>query len=130
MPAGGSLMATILMIDDDSDFSVLVSTYFTKLGYTVALSNNGNEGLVKAAAAKPDIILLDIMMPDMNGIVVLRELQAGDETSEIPVLIVSGKFVDQGMSDLFSQERNFRAFIQKPVALANLQQKVAEFINK
>ena len=117
-------MPTILMIDDDTDFSGLASVHFTKLGYTVTLTHNGKEGLAKASTLKPDIIFLDIVMPDMNGIEVLRELQAAEETSDIPVIVMSGKYFDKEISDLFTQERNFRAFISKPVALAHLQKKV------
>ncbi len=71
-------MPTILMMDDDKDFSSLVQANFSGQGYNVVLAHNGREGLAKAAAVKPDIIFLDIMMPDMNGIEVLRELQAAD----------------------------------------------------
>lgn len=123
-------MADILMIDDDRDFSGLAAAHFSKLGYAVTLSYDGKDGLAKAGLIKPDVILLDIMMPGMNGIEVLRELQAGDETSDIPVVIISGKFVDQGMIELFKQERNFRAFLGKPVALAALQQKVEAALKK
>lgn len=123
-------MANILMIDDDKDFSSLAAAHFSGLGYTVTLSYDGKDGLAKACLIKPDVILLDIMMPGMNGIEVLRELQAGDETSDIPVVIISGKFVDQGMTELFKQERNFRAFLAKPVALAVLQQKVEALLKK
>ncbi|OIO03270.1 MAG: hypothetical protein AUJ51_04720 [Elusimicrobia bacterium CG1_02_56_21] len=118
------------MIDDDADFSGLASAYFAGQGYTVALAQNGKDGLAKAAALKPDIIFLDIMMPDMNGIEVLRELHAGDETSEIPVIVMSGKFFDQGMIDIFTQERNFREFINKPVTLSKLQMKVEVILKK
>jgi len=112
------------MIDDDKDFGDLVSGYFSKLGYIVALAHSGKDGLAKAAALKADIIFLDMMMPDMNGIEVLRELRASDETSDIPVIVVSGKYFDPGMSDLFTQESNYRAFVSKPVAFNVLQQKV------
>lgn len=117
-------MPKILMIDDDKDFSGLVLAHFSKLGYSVTLTDNGRDGLTQAGTANPDVIFLDIMMPGLNGIEVLRELQAGDGTGDIPVLILSGKYLDQGALDLFSQERNFRAFISKPVVLASLQQKV------
>jgi len=123
-------MATILMIDDDAEFAGLASVHFTGLGYQMTLAPNGKDGLQKAAALKPDVIFLDIMMPDMNGIEVLRELQAGDETSEIPVLIMSGKYFDKGMNDIFTQERNFRGFLGKPVSLAQLQQKVEAILKK
>ncbi|OGR53273.1 MAG: hypothetical protein A2049_06385 [Elusimicrobia bacterium GWA2_62_23] len=123
-------MPAILMIDDDADFSALVSAQFTKLGYTVGLAANGKEGLAKAAAFKPDVIFLDIMMPEMNGVEVLRELQAGDETAEVPVIVMSGKYFDQGMLDLFRQERNFREFLPKPVSLAQLELKVSSLLKK
>ena len=123
-------MPAILIIDDDADFSAIAHAHFTKLGYKVEMARDGKAGLSLAAVMKPDILLLDILMPQMNGIEVLRELQAGDETSDIPVVIVSGKYVDQGMIDLFMQESNFRAFVGKPVALDTLQKKVETFIRK
>lgn len=123
-------MATILMIDDDADFSALASTHFIKLGYTVALASNGKDGLLKAGSFKPDIIFLDIMMPGMNGVEVLRELQAMDEAADVPVIVMSGKYFDEGMFDIFRQERNFREFIAKPVAFSQLQQKVEALLKK
>ncbi len=123
-------MPKILLIDDDKDFNALVSGYFSKLGYGVSLAENGRDGLAQAAAARPDIIFLDIMMPELNGIEVLRELQSGDGTGDIPVLIVSGRYIDQGMLQLFSQERNFRAFLSKPVALDVLRQRTEEALGK
>lgn len=123
-------MPKILMIDDDKDFSSLVFTHFSALGYSMTMAENGKSGLAAAASEKPDLIFLDIMMPDMNGIEVLRELHAGDETSEIPVLVMSAKFLDNSVMDLFSQERNFRAFLSKPVSLAALQQKVETTLKK
>ena len=118
------------MIDDDKDFSALASAHFSRLGHEMHLADNGRDGLALAAAVKPDVILLDIMMPEVNGIEVLRELQSGDDTSGIPVVIVSGKFFDQGMLDVFSQEPNFKAFLGKPVALAALQQKVESLLKR
>jgi len=123
-------MPTILIIDDDVDFSGLASVHFTGLGYAVTQTQNGKDGLAKAAALKPDMIFLDIMMPDMNGVEVLRELQSEEETSDIPVIVMSGKYLDSGMTELFTQERNFRAFLGKPVALAQLQQKVEAVLKK
>lgn len=123
-------MPTILIIDDDADFSGLASLPFTKLGYTVAMAQNGKEGLMKASVLRPDVIFLDIMMPEMNGVEVLRELQSAEETADVPVIILSGKFLDQGMIDLFGQERNFRAFFGKPVVLEQLQKKVEALLKK
>lgn len=123
-------MPSILMIDDDKDFGSLASAHFTAQKYGFTLTHSGRDGLAKAAALKPDLILLDIMMPDMNGIEVLRELQSDDETADIPVIIVTGKYIDQGMHDLFAQERNFRALLGKPVAFTSLQQRVDALLKK
>lgn len=123
-------MPKILMIDDDRDFSSLVFTHFSGLGYSMSLAENGKAGLAAAVSVKPDIIFLDIMMPDMNGIEVLRELHAGDEISDIPVLVLSAKFLDDSVVDLFTQERNFHAFLSKPVSFTDLQQKVDAILKK
>ena len=123
-------MFKILMIDDDADFSGIASAHFTRLGYTMALAQDGKEGLAKASALRPDIIVLDMMMPDMNGIEVLHELQATEETADVPVIVISGKYFDDGMNAIFAQERNFRAFISKPVSLSQLQEKVEALLKK
>jgi CheY-like chemotaxis protein len=123
-------MPDILMIDDDAEFSDLVSKHFTGLGYIMTLAGNGTEGLAKAKSIKPDIIFLDVMMPDMNGIEVLRELHADDDTSEIPVIVMTAKFFDTSATELFTQERNCKAFLSKPVALSYLQQKAETLLKK
>ena len=123
-------MPAILVVDDDTEFSGLVSGHFTGLGYKVILAHDGKEGLEKAAALKPDIIFLDIMMPDMNGIEVLRELRADDDTSHIPVVVMTAKFFDSSMTELFTQESNCREFLSKPVELSHLQQKTEALLKK
>jgi CheY-like chemotaxis protein len=123
-------MPKILMIDDDPDFSCLVASYFSSQGYEVLLSHSGKEGLALAGKHKPDIIFLDVMMPYMNGTEVLKELQAGEETSDIPVVIMTGSYFDKGMRDLFTQERNCREFLSKPVSLEALQSKVEALLKK
>lgn len=123
-------MPAILLIDDDKDFSGLAAAHFSKQGYEVTLAEGGREGLDKAAAARPDIVLLDIMMPDMNGVEVLRELNSDPDTSDIPVIILTGKYIDPGMGDMFGQERNFRGVVGKPVDLGMLQRKMEELLAK
>lgn len=117
-------MNLMLIIDDNVEFRTMVSDYFTDLGFTVEIANDGREGLVKARAIRPDIILCDVMMPDMGGIEVIRGLQAEDETRGIPVLVITGTFFDKHMSELFRQESNCREFMSKTVELSYLQKKV------
>ncbi len=117
-------MPQMLIIDDNVEFRTMVSDYFTDLGFTVEIANDGREGLSKAKLIKPDIILCDVMMPDIGGIEVIRGLQSDDDTRAIPVLVITGTFFDKDMSDLFRQESNCREFMSKTVELSFLQKKV------
>ena len=121
-------MPVILIVDDNVEFRSMVSDYFTYLGYKLEGADNGCEGIVKAKAVKPDIILLDVMMPYMGGIEVLRELQTEDDTRDIPVIVISGTYFDKSMSELFRQESNCREFMSKTVEMPYLQKKVEEVL--
>lgn len=114
----------MLIIDDNVEFRTMVSDYFSDMDYAVEIAENGREGLEKAKLIKPDIILCDVMMPDVGGIEVIRGLQADDDTRGIPVLVITGSFFDKNMSDLFRQEANCREFMSKTVELSFLQKKV------
>ena len=117
-------MKLMLIIDDNVEFRTMVSDYFSDLDFTVEIADNGREGLAKARLIKPDIILLDVMMPDMGGIEVVRALQTEDDTRPIPVLVITGTFFDKNMSELFRQESNCREFMSKTVDLSYLEKKV------
>lgn len=102
--------ARILLVDDEPDFVELLKFGLEKNGYNVVTANNGREALVKAEKERPDLILLDILMPQMDGYTALRELKSRDETREIPVLVLTAK---QGMEQLFSVE-GITDYIMKP----------------
>ncbi|OGR44747.1 MAG: hypothetical protein A2X35_05460 [Elusimicrobia bacterium GWA2_61_42] len=121
-------MSLMLIVDDNVEFRTMVSDYFTDLGFTVQIAENGREGLAKAKAIKPNIILLDVMMPDIGGIEVLRNLQTEDDTREIPVLVITGTFFDKNMNELFRQESNCREFMSKTVEMSYLQKKVEALV--
>lgn len=121
-------MSLILVIDDNVEFSAMISDYFGDLGFTVEIAGNGRDGLAKAKAMKPAIILLDVMMPDIGGIEVLRQLQADDDTRAIPVVVITGTFFDKNMSELFKQESNCREFMSKTVELAYLEKKLQALV--
>ena len=121
-------MPTMLIVDDNVEFKTMVSCYFNDLGYKVTLADDGRDGLAKVKVIKPDIILLDVMMPDIGGIEVLRNLQTEDDTRDIPVLVITGTFFDKNMSELFRQEPNCREFMSKTVELSYLQKKVESLL--
>lgn len=80
---------TILVIDDDQTVRDLFHTYLTKLGYKVAVASGGDEGLRLARKLKPDAVTLDVMMPGMDGWMVLKALKADPDLATIPVIMVS-----------------------------------------
>jgi CheY-like chemotaxis protein len=123
-------MAVILIIDDNIEFSAMVSDYFKDLGYKLEIAGDGREGIAKARVVKPDVIFLDVMMPDVGGIEVLRELQTEDDTRNIPILVITGTYFTKSMSALFRQESNCLEFMGKTVDMPYLQKRVEEILAK
>lgn len=79
----------ILIIEDDDLLSGMYITKFSKEGFNVIFSKNGEEGLEKARQEKPDIILLDILLPKMSGFDVLKKLKEDGSTAIIPVIVLT-----------------------------------------
>jgi len=123
-------MAVILVIDDNVEFKGLIFDYLLIMGYKVLNANNGREGVKKAIEAKPDLILMDVMMPDMGGFEALKELRAEEETKNIPVFIITGSAFDTKMGDTFRQEANCREFLDKTIELSLLNKKIEAALNR
>ena len=81
----------ILVVDDDPVILRLLKVNFEMEGYGVYCAENGNEAIEVATRERPDIILLDVMMPGMSGLDAAKALRAQDETREIPIVFVSAK---------------------------------------
>lgn len=81
----------ILVVDDEADLVELVTFNLERAGYGVLTAGNGRLGLALATSEKPDLILLDIMMPELNGIEVASRLRANPDTSGIPIIMLTAK---------------------------------------
>lgn len=79
----------ILLIEDDPMIARMYQRKFEKEGFQITLAFNGEEGMEALKKEKPDIILLDIMMPKMNGIEVLKAVKANQDLKEIPVVMLT-----------------------------------------
>lgn len=79
----------VLIVEDDTFLLSMYSTKFDKEGFEVSVAEDGEKGLKKATSGKPDIILLDIMLPKMDGFEVLKQLKSQKETQNIPVLLLT-----------------------------------------
>lgn len=79
----------VLIVEDEETLSQMYSIKFEKEGFTVLTANDGQTGLDLATKEKPDVILLDVIMPKMDGFMVLEQLQAETTTKKIPVIMLT-----------------------------------------
>ncbi|MDP6686289.1 MAG: response regulator [Candidatus Omnitrophota bacterium] len=112
----------ILAIDDDQDMQKLYKIRFEQEGFKVVVANDGDVGVQLAEQELPDLILMDIMMPKMDGFTCLKEIRKLPKTKDIPVLMLSGKEADK-VKDLFAFQK-ISGYIEKPFELDALVAKV------
>lgn len=86
---------SILLVDDDLTLREMYSERLKAEGFTVEMAKDGEEALAKAADLKPNIILLDIMMPKINGLDVLKKLKQDTATASIPVIVLTALIQDR-----------------------------------
>lgn len=87
-------MKKILIVEDEKDIHELISYNLKQEGYEIISAYAGDKGFEQAISKRPDLILLDIMLPVMNGLDVCRELKANDKTAHIPIVMLSAKNED------------------------------------
>lgn len=127
----------ILVVDDDIDVITFVSTVLEKIGYKVIGAKDGEEALSKIKSNKPDLIILDILMPKQSGIKMYRELKTHESLKDIPVVILSAI---SKRTFLRSQEAltefggeavpEPEVYIEKPVEPEDLAQTVREVLSE
>ena len=80
----------VLLIDDDANTRKYLSVVLSENGYDPAHACNGSEGLLKIEQAKPDLIVLDVMMPKKSGLVLFKQLKRDEEYCDIPIIMLTG----------------------------------------
>ena len=117
----------ILVIDDEPMVIRMATDALVGRGFTVVSAPNGFEGLIAARGEHPDLILLDVVMPDLDGHEVLARLQKDDRTKDIPVIHLSavGDFDQQ----LDAMKHGSAAYITKPIKPAELADRVEAFLD-
>ncbi|OGR91916.1 MAG: hypothetical protein A2V88_16925 [Elusimicrobia bacterium RBG_16_66_12] len=106
----------ILVIDDDEGLRGLLSFALKKEGYRVETAEDGEEGLSKALSLRPDLLILDLMLPRYGGFELLRELQGGD-SAKTPIIVVTGRYTDRSTADIIRQESNVIELMEKPIKI-------------
>lgn len=104
-------MKKILVVDDDEDILAIIEERLTKAQYEVIKASTGAEAIEKAKVQRPDLILLDIMLPDMDGGEVEASLQEDEQTKNIPIIIVSALYTknDERIKGNYSGNHTFLA---------------------
>jgi len=104
--------ATILMIEDDPMLRELYTRVFSRENVNIQIANDGEEGLAKIKSLKPDIVLLDVMLPRLNGIEILEEIQAdGSISNNMPVIMLTD--LDQPGVEVRARELGAKDFLSK-----------------
>ena len=106
-------MPKILVVDDSPTEVFQFKQLLEKMGYEVITADNGRDGVMMAAREQPDIVLMDIVMPDMNGFQATRQITRGADTKHIPVIIVSSK--NQETDKVWGQRQGASGYVTKPV---------------
>jgi len=106
----------VLVIEDDTWVRSLLTDLLPSEGFAVEEASNGPSGIRLAKEHQPDVILLDLAMPEMSGVDVLRELKSDTATEEVPVIVVSAYTAQMPIDD----ERLADGVIQKPFDVADL----------
>lgn len=117
----------VLLVDDSITSTMLGQMVLRRESYDVATARNGLEGMQKAADDQPDLILLDISMPVMNGLEMLRELRQREETRAIPVIMVSSSGEMDDMEEAYTVGCN--DYLTKPIDPEELLSKVASWLD-
>ncbi len=107
----------ILVVDDEADLLLMVSRGLEKRGYEVSDAKNGRDALALARQLVPDLLILDIYLPFMNGDEVAREVKQDEKLKHIPVILISS--VSEGLTEKVD-ESGADAFLHKPFDLEEL----------
>lgn len=105
----------ILIVEDDNKIVNFMSMALKAKGYGIITARNGNEGIVTFCTQNPDIILLDLGLPDMDGIQIIKQIR---EVSEIPIIVVSAREQDRDKIDALDTGAN--DYVTKPFSMGEL----------
>ena len=123
----GETKPRVLLVDDSPTDIANLRKMLEKNGFDVVEALTGESAIEKAAAEKPDVIVMDVVMPGMNGFQATRTLSRGADTASIPIVVISSK--SQETDKLWAMRQGAREYIVKPVKESELISKVNGVIN-
>lgn len=116
----------LLIVDDNSDFRQIIRQSLTKAGYEVVEAGDGRQTLDLVRTAKPDLILLDILMPGTDGYELCRQLKTNPTTSQIPIMVLTA--LGDPLAQHKAQQAGADEYVAKPVSTQELQDRVERLL--
>ena len=121
-------MGIALVVDDSKTILEMLTKCLRQDGLTVMTAANGAEAMAQLNTQTPDIIVLDVVLPDRSGFEICRDLKAENATSNIPIIICSTK--DTDMDKFWGKKQGADAYLTKPIDQKELSQTVKQLINR
>lgn len=121
-------MARVLIVDDSPTETFKMTEILKKSGHTVLTASGGEEGVSLAKKEVPDLILMDVVMPGMNGFQATRQISKNPATSQIPIIIVTTK--DQETDKLWGKRQGAASYLTKPIDEKALLRAINEVLAK
>ncbi|VAW91641.1 hypothetical protein MNBD_GAMMA22-2792 [hydrothermal vent metagenome] len=126
--ASNKVSETILIVDDSRTVVHMLKTALTQAGYTTLAAADGERGIQLARSHRPDLILMDVIMPGINGFQATRILRKDVITQEIPIIIISGS--EQATEQVWVMRLGANGFIPKPIERGSLFVKVEQVLKE
>ena len=120
-------MTTILIAEDDAASLELVRDALESPGYRILESSNGKDALLQVKTESPDVVLLDIQMPGLNGFEVLRAIRNLDPPATCSVFALTAFAMDEDRKRILAS--GFDGYIAKPISISDLREKVRQILN-
>jgi DNA-binding response OmpR family regulator len=121
MPTTEAVQKKILVVDDDPSITKMIDKLLSNQGYTIQIAHDGLDGMVQVRKFIPDLILLDIMMPEINGYDVCSNLKFDDRFKHIPIIILTSR--EQELDPRIGKLMGI-SYIHKPIDTKSLLEKV------
>src|SRR5438552_3583225 len=124
--APASVKTSLLIIEDDDNISTAIAEYFSRAGYTVNAAPDGIAGIETATKNRPDVVVLDLMLPKMDGLAVCKELR--EKISYLPILMLTAK--DDVVDKVLGLEMGADDYITKPFSLRELEARIKTVLRR
>ena len=116
----------ILVVEDNPKNLKLVRDVLTHSGYEVIEATSGEDGVRLAGEASPDLILMDLQLPGIDGAEALRQIRAGDRNPGVPIVAVTAFAMNEDRDRAF--DSGFNGYVQKPISVRGFTQQISDFL--